>query len=81
MWSRIHITSRRRPAGRARERFSQMVLHPTITLQNRLILFNIAPLFLADDDISYATHIGGFVAGMILGVIYGVAARRRAVRA
>ena len=58
-----------------------MVLHPTITLQNRLILFNIAPLFLADDDISYATHIGGFVAGMILGVIYGVAARRRAVRA
>ena len=46
-----------------------------------LILFNVVPLFLANDDISYAAHIGGFVAGVMLGAIYAIATRRRAAGA
>lgn len=46
-----------------------------------LILFNIAPLFLADDDISYAAHIGGFAAGIVLGVAYDAIARRWTAKA
>ena len=42
-----------------------------------LFLYNMVPLFLAFDNISYVAHIGGFVAGIILGVVYvGVSNRR-----
>ena len=46
-----------------------------------LTLSNVIPLFTVVDEISYAAHIGGFVAGVILGAIYDVATRRRAARA
>lgn len=45
-----------------------------------LFLFNVVPLFLAVDNISYAAHIGGFIAGVVLGSIYYGVARRRAGR-
>ena len=46
-----------------------------------LLLYNVVPLFLAVDNISYAAHIGGFAAGIILGAVYAAATRRRAARA
>lgn len=42
-----------------------------------LIIYNVIPLFLAFDNVSYAAHIGGFVAGIILGAVYTAATRRR----
>lgn len=48
-----------------------------------LVIYNVVPLFFAFDNISYAAHIGGFVAGIVLGAIYAtvrwVRDRRRGV--
>lgn len=33
-----------------------------------LVIYNVVPLFFAFDNISYAAHIGGFTAGLILGM-------------
>lgn len=42
-----------------------------------LVIYNVIPLFFAFDNISYAAHIGGFAAGIILGAAYATLNRGR----